>query len=295
MKTITLNIDNKKLILDLFEFLSDKPNHGFKDFHKNKNFFFEEIIKIISDKKYKILISSVDKKIKNYFLIKNEDSLKRSIIMTYDVRKISEIIHEIKKITHSNKIEIAIRDSSDINPDKFSFIKLSKIYEFMKIKIISNEKIAYKKNNDFKVCGIDENKNIEGLVDIQNDCFSDHYGYEINSTKDFIEEINSLKLTNIKSFFNISKNKSGRWIGYTWTQKNLSNNQSKLSMCGVKKQFRNKGLAKELIITAINELIESNCEEILLEVDYENIPAKKIYEEIGFYTYDRLGWYELLV
>ena len=46
-------------------------------------------------------------------------------------------------------------------------------------------------------------------------------------------------------------------------------------MCGVKKEFRNKGLAKELIIVAINELIKSNCDEIMLEVDQENIPAKK--------------------
>ena len=41
--------------------------------------------------------------------------------MTFDVRKIHEIMHEIKKITKSNKIEIAIRDSNDINPNEFSF------------------------------------------------------------------------------------------------------------------------------------------------------------------------------
>ena len=67
------------------------------------------------------MISHIDKKIENYFLIKNEDSLNRSIIMTFDVRKISENMHEIKKITKSNKIEIAIRDSNDINPNEFSF------------------------------------------------------------------------------------------------------------------------------------------------------------------------------
>ena len=39
--------------------------------------------------------------------------------MTFDVRKISENMHEIKKITKSNKIEIAIRDSNDINPNEF--------------------------------------------------------------------------------------------------------------------------------------------------------------------------------
>ena len=68
------------------------------------------------------------------------------------------------------------------------------------MKINSSEKISYTKNNDFKVCSVDENKNIERLVNIQNDCFSDHYGYEINSIKDFREELNYLKHTNIKSF-----------------------------------------------------------------------------------------------
>ena len=292
MKTIALNIDNERLISDFFEFLSDKPNHGFRDFNKNKKFFFEEIIKILNDKKYRILISYFDKKIENYFLIKNEDSLNRSIVMTFDIKRIREIINEIKEITKSNKIEIAIRDSSNVNPDEFSFLRLSKIYDFMRIN--SKKEIEFIKKNNFKSCSVNENKNIENIVNIQNDCFSDHYGYEINSIKDFREELDSLKKLGIKSFFNILKSQSDNWVGYSWTQTNLSNNQSKLSMCGVKKQFRNRGLAKELIITALNQLIRNNCNEIVLEVDHENIPAIKIYKEIGFYVYDKLGWYQLI-
>ena len=292
MKTITLNKDNERLISEFFEFLYDKPNHGFRDFNKNKKIFFEEIIKILNDKKYRILISYFDKKIENYFLIKNEDSLNRSIVMTFDIKRIREIINEIKEITKSNKIEIAIRDSSNVNPDEFSFLRLSKIYDFMRIN--SKKEIEFIKKNNFKSCSVNENKNIENIVNIQNDCFSDHYGYEINSIKDFREELDSLKKLGIKSFFNILKSQSDNWVGYSWTQKNLSNNQSKLSMCGVKKQFRNRGLAKELIITALNQLIRNNCNEIVLEVDHENIPAIKIYKEIGFYVYDKLGWYQLI-
>jgi len=292
MKTITLNKDNERLISEFFEFLHDKPNHGFRDFNKNKKFFFEEIIKIINDKKYRILISYFDKKIENYFLIKNEDSLNRSIVMTFDIKRIREIINEIKEITKSNKIEIAIRDSSNVNPDEFSFLRLSKIYDFMRIN--SKKEIEFIKKNNFNSFIVNENKNIENIVNIQNDCFSDHYGYEINSIKDFREELDSLKKLGIKSFFNILKSQSDNWVGYSWTQTNLSNNQSKLSMCGVKKQFRNRGLAKELIITALNQLIRNNCNEIVLEVDHENIPAIKIYKEIGFYVYDKLGWYQLI-
>ena len=39
MKTITLNKDNETLISDFFEFLSDKPDHGFGIFINIKKFF----------------------------------------------------------------------------------------------------------------------------------------------------------------------------------------------------------------------------------------------------------------
>jgi ribosomal protein S18 acetylase RimI-like enzyme len=82
-------------------------------------------------------------------------------------------------------------------------------------------------------------------------------------------------------------------LGYVWTQLNLENNEGRLSMCGVKKEYRSKGIAKPLIISALNYLIKNNCELIYLEVDNENKPAKKIYKSLGFTKYSELNWFNI--
>jgi ribosomal-protein-alanine N-acetyltransferase len=50
----------------------------------------------------------------------------------------------------------------------------------------------------------------------------------------------------------------------------------------VDKEFRNKGYAIELLDFAENELKNQGIEKIFLEVRKSNIPAKSLYEKIGY-------------
>ena len=95
MKTITLNIDNEILISDLFEFLSDKPDHGFRDFHKYKKIFLEEITNIIGDNRYKILISHIDKK--ESINLKFEESI-------YELSKINSKTRKVNKLNETESL-----------------------------------------------------------------------------------------------------------------------------------------------------------------------------------------------
>jgi len=293
MKIIKSKDINKLQILDLYTFLNKLPNHGFKDFSRDKKNFEIEIVSLIKDKRYRFFLEYKKNILTNYFLVKNEDSLNRSIIMTYDYKKTKVHINEIKKFTKFNSLEIGIRDSEKNQINDFSFFEKTHTYEFMKLESKKFSNIIITDNKDLNIEVINHKSHYESLVKIQNDCFADHHGYEPNSLTDFKSEINNLEKNQIESFFEISKNLDDEWIGYSWTHHNLINNDGKLSMCGIKKQFRNKGLARKLIISAINNLFEKKCTQIYLEVDSNNIPAKKIYKEIGFEVYNKLIWHKI--
>lgn len=292
METIKLNEDDIFKIADLFKFLNKIPNHGFKDFSKDEKTFKNDILYLLKNKKNRIFLEYKNNQIKNYILIKNEDLINRSIIMTYDHRKIKDNIKNIKKFSKSNSIEIAIRESEENQIKDFSLFKKNHTYEFMKMESKKFSNIINHKIN-LNLEELIYKNHYEKLVKIQNDCFVDHYGYERNSLSDFKSEIINLEKNQIKSFFEISKNLDNEWTGYTWTQHNLKNSEGRLSMCGVIKEFRNKGLAKDLIISSIIKLIRKNCNQIYLEVDSENIPAKKIYKDIGFEIYNKLTWHKI--
>ncbi|MFL2654049.1 MAG: hypothetical protein ACJ0J5_06795 [Dehalococcoidia bacterium] len=83
---------------DLYDFFYSLPSHGFRDFSKDIKTFENEFINLLEDPKYGFLFEYKNNKIVNYFLIKNEDSLKRSIIMTYDYNKIKDPYIRNKRI-----------------------------------------------------------------------------------------------------------------------------------------------------------------------------------------------------
>ncbi len=51
---------------------------------------------------------------------------------------------------------------------------------------------------------------------------------------------------------------------------------------GVVKAIRNQGWGRNLLRHAIHQLQRRGAERVLLWVDYDNLPARRLYEEIGF-------------
>ena len=82
-------------------------------------------------------------------------------------------------------------------------------------------------------------------------------------------------------------------MAYAWMFVYKEKAMGKLSMCGVRKQFRSLGLAQKIINIAIKNLFDQGLNKIILEVDHENDAAKKIYSSMGFKTYDNINWYKV--
>ena len=64
-------------------------------------------------------------------------------------------------------------------------------------------------------------------------------------------------------------------------------------MLAVQKEYRGRGIAKRLVEHAIDKMVESGCDEIMLETEVENVAALNLYEGLGFIRMKRMFRYYL--
>ena len=262
MDLLKVNSNNENL-LDFFYFMKNHKPHGHKDWPEIKEEFCENLIKELNEKKSFLYLLKDNKTIVNYFYIKIEKSISRIILSSYNPEELINYRKGLLELKNKENysVEIGLRDFE--------------ISKFIK-KIFKN---------------IENVEDIKSLVKIQNECFNDHHGYEINTYESIKNELN-LRSTSYKNVHVICNEKK-IWMAYAWMFVYKEKGMGKLSMCGVRKQFRSLGLAQKIINIAIKNLFDQGLNKIILEVDNENDAAKKIYSKMGFKTYDNINWYNV--
>ena len=103
--------------------------------------------------------------------------------------------------------------------------------------------------------------------------------------KDFDDfwKVNTLKeelLSNYSYFITIKLDKTNEIIGFAGFKKTLDT--ADIMNIVVRKDFRNKKIGKKLLSSLIKKAKEQNIKTIFLEVNSKNLPALKLYENIGF-------------
>ena len=103
--------------------------------------------------------------------------------------------------------------------------------------------------------------------------------------KDFDDfwKVNTLKeelLSNYSSFITIKLDKTNEILGFAGFKKTLDT--ADIMNIVVRKDFRNKKIGKKLLSSLIKKAKEQNIKTIFLEVNSKNLPALKLYENIGF-------------
>ena len=66
-----------------------------------------------------------------------------------------------------------------------------------------------------------------------------------------------------------------------------------IAMLAVDERYRKRKIGSNLVLKAINVMIESNADEVVLETEVTNKPALKLYENLGFVRDKRLFRYYL--
>ena len=103
--------------------------------------------------------------------------------------------------------------------------------------------------------------------------------------KDFDDfwKVNTLKeelLSNYSCFITIKLDKTNEILGFAGFKKTLDT--ADIMNIVVRKDFRNKKIGKKLLSSLIKKAKEQNIKTIFLEVNSKNLPALKLYENIGF-------------
>ena len=74
-------------------------------------------------------------------------------------------------------------------------------------------------------------------------------------------------------------------VGYILIRR-MANNTCLLDGLYVEKEYRNKGIGKSLLTEAISRIKNMNVKYVDINVMYNNIIAKHIYEKLGFVGYE---------
>jgi len=295
MDLLKVNSNNENLLDDFFYFVKNHKPHGHKDWPEIKEEFCDNLIKELNEKKSFLYLLKDNKTIDNYFYIKIEKSISRVILLSYNPEELIKYTKGLLELKNKKNysIEIGLRDFEISKFIKSSnYFKIYKQYNLMHLK--KTDYVATNSANTqhkliFK--NIENVEDVKSLVKIQNECFKDHHGYEINTYESIKNELN-LKSTSYKNVHVISNEKK-IWMAYAWMFVYKEKGMGKLSMCGVRKQFRSLGLAHKIINVAIKNLFDQGLNKIILEVDNENDAAKKIYSNMGFKAYDNINWYKV--
>ena len=136
------------------------------------------------------------------------------------------------------------------------------------------------------------------LTEIQNRSFVGTWGFNPNTTEEIVYRIN---LSGSSPENVIMAYEGDKPIGYCWTKVNpdenamREENRGQILMMGVDPDYREKGIGKEILLTALAHLKSKGIEIVELTVDSENQAARSLYASIGFEICSKTEWYEKTV
>ena len=129
------------------------------------------------------------------------------------------------------------------------------------------------------------------LTELQNAVFAESWGFCPNTVEDISAKVRSKRCQAGGIIFVVDGN---RPTAYNWTM-SVSDNKPSIgwiAMTGVHPDYRREGLGKAVVVAGMRYLKTEGVNEIELQVDSENRPARTLYLELGFKKLRELVWYE---
>jgi mycothiol synthase len=138
---------------------------------------------------------------------------------------------------------------------------------------------------------------IPALVELENEAFKEHFNRPPETVEGYQFSVENLAR---QGFFwrDLVATLDGRMVGfitYGYDPKEVAaigRNRAGLWDVGVLKPFRNRGIAKALMLAAMRDLRERGMDEVELNVDETNVTgAIRVYQRLGFQVFGRrLAW-----
>lgn len=131
----------------------------------------------------------------------------------------------------------------------------------------------------------------EALTDLQNAAFGDTWGFCPNTVEEVAFRVR-MSRSSPEGILLITD--SNRPAAYCWTtrSKNRFGSIGWISMVGVHPEFRRAGIGRAALAAGMTFLSKKGVEGVELEMDSENVPARKLYARFGFRKTSETTWFE---
>ena len=131
----------------------------------------------------------------------------------------------------------------------------------------------------------------EALTNLQNVAFREHWGFCPNSVAEIKNRV-QMERSRPEGIIFIENESS--IAGYNWTllSENSEDKVGWISMTGIHPDFRRNRLGRAVVLAGMHSLLARGAKSIELEVDSENIPARELYQSLGFKPISSNQWFE---
>lgn len=143
----------------------------------------------------------------------------------------------------------------------------------------------------FTVRSFQLDRDEKDLTELQNLSFGENWGFSPNTVEQISARVR-LQRGGPEGILLVIDN--DRPAAYNWTFISSGDNQTTgfISMTGVHPDYRGKGLGTAVVTAGIEYLKSRNADQVELEVDSENTPARELYLKLGFKKTGETLWYE---
>ena len=133
---------------------------------------------------------------------------------------------------------------------------------------------------------------VAAVTDLHNACFVGSWGFSPNTVEEISDRTAADKDRNgFSPIVVLERASNGELYGYNWIT--LSDGAGRVEMVGVHPSMRGKRLGWTIFNAGVERLIAHGATELVLDVDSENPPARRIYESAGYRTYSEVRYFGL--
>lgn len=130
------------------------------------------------------------------------------------------------------------------------------------------------------------------ITALHNACFIGSWGFSPNTVEEIVSRTAADAERNGFAPIVVMENEDdGALTAYNWIT--LDEGDGRVEMVGVRPTVRGAGLGWTIFNAGIRRLIANGATRLVLDVDSENPPARRIYESAGYRTYSEVRYYGL--
>ena len=245
-------------------------------------------------------IARVNREIVGVLQMVNESPISRAVaIQTIPRSSIEkEVLHQLTKValSYSKRNSLSVLHIQSPSTDQVAISSLNasgfiKVKTYLELEWAEDVLQNLFLPENYKVRSFIPGKDDEVLTDLQNTAFREHWGFCPNSVEEIRNRV-QMERSQPEGILLIENESS--IAGYNWTllSENSGDKVGWIGMTGIHPNFRRNRLGRAVVLAGMHSLIKRGAKSIELEVDSENIPARELYQSLGFQSKSSNQWFE---